>query len=437
MSLFVEAICVAAAAQATVGVIAGIGIAASASGVLVGDTMKTLSQFHLLFLQPCVILQLSRYYSLERVASWGSTTLLSWVHIALGGVLGWSAAGLAKLDRERKALLALSTAYGNCGALPFVLILPIVLNWSVTRESETALETGLGVIGLYLTGWFVSFFTIGKAFAERIKPSKPLAYDDAAAASTPMDAASMLDTDVEGAATPAPTSSASPHPSASCTIDGVEQTPPSGVAELARNRGSVCARGVVGQLLALARKVERAVYCMCLSVTIGCVPSLRRALEAGGSLGWLGDAWHTLGTAGICLSTVMLGASLWGSSRARAASRRAASVETQMPSAAHVDTEGACFVLLSCVLRLLVLPAVCLPLHLWLRAIGALSPEPTVLMVLTISTGVPSSQTMVILLNAIGATRTAEQAAQVYVPMYLWSILTVSALIITVCVIVG
>ena len=45
---------------------------------------------------------------------------------------------------ERRVLLVLTTAYGNCGALPFVLILPIVKNWYITRDDPESLETGLG-----------------------------------------------------------------------------------------------------------------------------------------------------------------------------------------------------------------------------------------------------------------------------------------------------
>ena len=41
-----------------------------------------------------------------------------------------------------------TTAFGNCGALPFVLLLPIVRQWPVTRDDPKAQETGLAAIGV-------------------------------------------------------------------------------------------------------------------------------------------------------------------------------------------------------------------------------------------------------------------------------------------------
>ena len=58
-------------------------------------------------------------------------------------------------------------------------------------------------------------------------------------------------------------------------------------------------------------------------------------------------------------------------------------------------------------------------------------------MVLCISAGTPSSQTLVIVLTANGATATAERASRVYVPMYALSVLSVSLLIVIVCLVVG
>ena len=117
----------------------------------------------------------------------------------------------------------------------------------------------------------------------------------------------------------------------------------------------------------------------------------------------------------------------------------AASAMAEGPTAADgvVMHDPNKFVAAACVLRLVVLPAICLPLHLLLRQMGALSADPIVLMILTISAGTPSSQTLVMYFNARGATRLATESAKIYVPMYALSVLTVSVLIVTVCLIVG
>ena len=85
----------------------------------------------------------------------------------------------------------------------------------------------------------------------------------------------------------------------------------------------------------------------------------------------------------------------------------AASAMAEGPTAADgvVMHDPNKFVAAACVLRLVVLPAICLPLHLLLRQIGALSADPIVLMILTISAGTPSSQTLVMYQRAVHAAR--------------------------------
>ena len=153
------------------------------------------------------------------------------------------------------------------------------------------------------------------------------------------------------------------------------------------------------------------------------------------------------------MSSSVLGAGLWSSwADARRGARAArgdgggggggssaggAGIEGRPSPLAAADIEGKQFVAAACVLRLLVLPGLCLPLHVVLTHFGLLSGEPVLLMVLSISAGTPSSQTLVMLFNARGAERLAAEASRVYVPMYLLSVLTVSMLIVLVCLIVG
>jgi hypothetical protein len=64
-------------------------------------------------------------------------------------------------------------------------------------------------------------------------------------------------------------------------------------------------------LLAAAYRIDAVLWCVLAALSMGCWESLRLALSARGSLGWLGDAWSSLGHAGIVLGTVILGAGLW------------------------------------------------------------------------------------------------------------------------------
>ena len=76
-------------------------------------------------------------------------------------------------------------------------------------------------------------------------------------------------------------------------------------------------------------------------------------------------------------------------------------------------------------------------MHLALTAWKVLPNEPTLLMILTISAGCPSSQTLVMVLNASGDTATAEEVSKVYVPMYALSVFSVATLIFVCCLVVG
>lgn len=145
--LFLESLAVAARCQATVGLLTGTGAAAAAFGVLDTATVRGLSKFHLKFLNKCIIFQLNQFYSVERLVLWSCVPIVAIMHLALGAALGWLGGRL--LRSPRRELLVLTTTFGNCGALPFVLIIPIIRNWSVTRDApDEALETGFGVIGL-------------------------------------------------------------------------------------------------------------------------------------------------------------------------------------------------------------------------------------------------------------------------------------------------
>ena len=90
---------------------------------------------------------------------------------------------------------------------------------------------------------------------------------------------------------------------------------------------------------------------------------------------------------------------------------------------------GLRFVAAACALRLVVLPALCFPMTLVAMGTGALPRSASLLMILSVSSGTPSSQTLVALLTARGASELAATASKVYVPQYVLSVLSVSAII--------
>ena len=120
-SILLTALGVAAKAQAEVILIMSAGIAASAYGLLGPANISNAAKLYLVVLQPCLMFSLTRSFSLERLASFWPVLVISLVHIALGAVLGWLVSRALRLPSPRRELLLLTTAFGNCGALPFVL----------------------------------------------------------------------------------------------------------------------------------------------------------------------------------------------------------------------------------------------------------------------------------------------------------------------------
>jgi hypothetical protein len=319
--------------------------------------------------------------------------------------------------------------------------------------------------------WFVLFFSAGTAYAANIGSSRrrPLAADDAAAAGP-------TSSDVECSSSSSMGSSMN---SSSVASSDRSHAPPTAAPEhgtllaaaaasttLSTPTARAQCRRLVLCISSGARSMEPAIYQMLCSVAIGCTQPLHEALSELGSLGWLGSAAHSLGRCQVVLSTVLLGAGLtnaWAAERrarraARPKGRTATYVDENAAGAADAPVEaddggggGArgghlgsasrgearVFVAAACVLRLVVLPALCMPMHLALGAAGVLPADPTLLMVLTLSAGTPSSQTLVMVLNANGATAIAEEVSKVYVPMYLLSIFSVAALIFACCLLVG
>ena len=156
------------------------------------------------------------------------------------------------------------------------------------------------------------------------------------------------------------------------------------------------------------------------------------------------NAWqaYSLGRCQIVLSTVVMGSSLcnsWRASRGTRDAKRGGQPAITSSSALRVNRGTASpasltFIAAACVLRLAILPALTLPLHLALCRVGFLPADPALLMILTISAGMPSSQTLVMVLNANGATDLAEELSKIYVPMYLLAVLSVAALIFVCCI---
>ena len=219
-----------------------------------------------------------------------------------------------------------------------------------------------------------------------------------------------------------------------------------------------------------------------LSVCLGCVPPLQDALSQRGALAWLQQSWSSVGMCGVIVSTIVLGGGLWhsawparGGAAAGKVQREAVAVEEVAMEAEAMEADatemeqvctsvrdsGRCdadrlapeagslpeslpearargepslasLVGAACVVRLVLLPAIAIPLTTAAASAGLLPPRPMLLIVSHIQSAVPSSQTLVAMLHERGESSLASRVSRIYLPQYAMSVLTVAAVIVIV-----
>ena len=148
MTLLTDSLIVAAQCQAQFVCITGVGAIGAARKILDGPALSLLSRIYLRLLLPCLMLGLSTSFSAERLQEWSPILVVACCHTALGFGLGRLTALAMRLQSPHTELLVLTTAFGNCGSLPFVLVLPVATNWKAMQDHPDALGEGMAIIGL-------------------------------------------------------------------------------------------------------------------------------------------------------------------------------------------------------------------------------------------------------------------------------------------------
>jgi len=148
MTLLAESLIVAAQCQAQFVCITGVGAIGAARKILDGRALSLLSRVYLRLLLPCLMLGLSTSFSAERLQEWSPILVVACCHTAVGFGLGRLTALAMRLQSPHTELLVLTTAFGNCGSLPFVLVLPVATNWKAMQDHPDALSEGMAIIGL-------------------------------------------------------------------------------------------------------------------------------------------------------------------------------------------------------------------------------------------------------------------------------------------------
>ena len=436
-SLFTEALLVSVYANSEALLICLAGAVAMYCNVAQPSDLKSFSKLLVKIVFPCLTFSNFRVYSVELLAKWYVASVASLLTLALGASVGKLSAKLLRLPQPYSQILVLCTTFGNVGALPYVLIPPIVLNWQRVSDDPNALLKGYGIISLYAIVWGLALFGLGPKFIESMRS----AVVTAKPASVP----------------------ASPSDPPSADSSGPTPTPaPSEALEAA---GRIRVKSAVRRAWRIACSLEPVILGSLLGIVVGMIAPLRQLLSPseGGALRFVGSFATNLGSAGIPLSTLILGASLflggrgqWQARRERlvssangpaasngsAAANGYGSAASGVASAEDVVVEHgrsqqvksspmARLLWAALVIKLLLMPAVSIPIILLAARSNLLArDEPMLLMVLILQSAVPSAQTGLALMNAAGLQKEASQMSMVYLPMYIISVITVAASIV-------
>lgn len=299
--------------------------------------LKSFSNLLLEVLFPIFAFSNFRVYSLDMLGKWYMACVGSVVIMIIGALLGWLGAFLLRLRPPYSKILVLSTTFANCGALPYVLLPPIVANWKrVSERPEDALVEGYAVISLFAIVWTIALFFVGRPYALSMRPKEDL--------------------EVASQATRTP----------------------------------------------CLRRVDSVVWSALLGILVGCLAPVRDFLSerAQGPLRFVGSYSYNLGQSAVPLSTMILGGSLYTGARAQLS----ASEEPEERESGQLVR----LAVSACVIKLLLMPAITIPLLLLALQAGALaSDQPMLFMVLMIQTAMPSAQTTLALLVAAGLQKQA------------------------------
>ena len=168
MSLFTEALTVAAHANLSVFLICAVGALGKSlpQGPQTVEALKRVAGLMIRLLYPMLTFSMFDAYSAERLARWSPALVVGACHLLLDFALGQLFARLLRLQPQERICLVLTTTFGNCGALPFILSLVVVQRWRRVADTPGALESAYGIIALYASVWILMMFTAGAKYIQ-------------------------------------------------------------------------------------------------------------------------------------------------------------------------------------------------------------------------------------------------------------------------------
>jgi len=421
MGLDTSTLFVAARAMGRVLFIVGIGSVAAQSGLLDKPARSCLANFNLNVFFPALYISVAANFGAYDLVRYAPLWICSLLHILVGYSLALVAARLCRLQPQDRSFLLIMTAFGNCGGLPFVLMQAVCTSsWARVADEHDPVARAFVMIQLYNVPWTLVAFTFGKATVVR-------------AAEEPLLLLSAGRGDGGG-----DTPLGRPPRASFNHVEALDTEPPSSFqapdVPMPRSRSfedklAVAAKGAAqstGRLLGQAWRLalqELPLTAALLSICIACVAPLQALLFNGGALDWIGGGMQMLGACSPPVSTLVMASGLWSVYLTLTTQRPADGAHERVATAALPPCK---LVLLSCVLRLLVMPAICFPAALGAFRAGLVVDDPLVRLILLIMPAMPSSQTFVSIVQATLGSAATERISALYLPQYAAAMLTVT-----------
>ncbi len=172
-TLFAQAVAVSVYANVEALLISAAGAFAVHRQVIGPGDLKAIGRMCIKVLFPALSFSFFQTYSAELLLKWSSAALISGLSLILGALLGLLGGRLLRLPRPYDKMLVLCTTFGNVGALPFVLVPPIVTNWRRVKDDPAAIDKGFSIIPVYAIIWSLALFGAGKPYALSMRAAPP------------------------------------------------------------------------------------------------------------------------------------------------------------------------------------------------------------------------------------------------------------------------
>ena len=398
-----------------------VGVLSASAGLFRAPQRNALAKMQFAVFGPCFVMGLSPVYeSWSHIAAGSAAIVAVLAHILIMAVVGAVAARGLGLDAVRARLFMLCMAFPNGGGLPYVLFAPLCKMWAPLRADPGALQRVYGYIILYVGAFNLAFFSFGRYHIDAAR----------AMLANPAEGGYAVVSGIEVTAT---SPVRDPEALEEALGDAVADAP-AGDPKAQPRQSEMLARPDGGLARSLFRKLTRdpILLALAVSVFVGTSPASRALFGRGGdgatgawrSLSWLGGATVTIGGASVPSSTLLLGGALHESyERSR---KDGGSKPTRSTFAAAI------------VLRLVLQPLCLIPLtHFLVTRCMPPDSDPALRLLLYVWCGVPSSQSLVALVEKELGPIEASRLSALYVPQYAAAVVTVPLVVTASILLIG